>query len=242
MFLFGVGAYLLFLATTLYGIGFTGNILVPKTVDVGAPGPPGASLVLDLMLIALFGIQHSLMARAAFKAWWRRAIPEPLERSVFVLAASVVMLLLFWQWRPLAAVVWNVSAGAPHDALLGVFWLGWAITVSSTFLINHFDLFGLRQVYLFVRGIPYTPCPFDQPAVYRYVRHPVMLGFIVAFWATPRMTVGHLVFAAGMTVYILVGIAYEERDLLRIFGSEYEQYRRQVSMLLPVWRRSRPKT
>lgn len=232
--LFGCAAYLLFLVTTLYGIGFTGGFVVPKALDDGARGPLLAGLLMDLMLVALFGIQHSLMARVAFKAWWRRLVPTPAERSVFVLAASLALLLLFWQWRPLPGVVWSVPGGAGHALLLGAFGLGWLIVVLSTFLIDHFDLFGLRQVYLCWRGIAYSPVPFKQPAIYKYVRHPLMLGFVIAFWATPRMTVGHLVFAAGMTAYILIGIAFEERDLMRAFGTAYARYRQQVSMLLPL--------
>ncbi len=231
---FGGAAYLLFVFATLYGIGFTGGLVVPKALDDGARGPLLAALLMDLMLMALFGIQHSLMARAAFKAWWHRLVPEPAERSVFVLGASLVLWLLFWQWRPLPGVIWSVQEGAGHALLVGAFWLGWLIVVLSTFLIDHFDLFGLRQVWLFWRGNAYSPVPFKQPAIYRYVRHPLMLGFVIAFWATPQMTVGHLVFAAGMTTYILIGIAFEERDLVRAFGTAYERYRQSVSMLLPL--------
>ena len=232
--LFGCVAYLVFLATTLYGIGFTGGFVVPKTLDDGARGPLWAALLMDLMLVGLFGIQHSLMARVAFKVWWRRLVPEPVERSVFVLAASLLLLLLFWQWRPLPGVVWSFAAGAGHALLVAAFWLGWLAVVVSTFLIDHFDLFGLRQVWLYWRGIAYSPVPFKEAAILRYVRHPLMTSFVIAFWATPRMTVGHLVFAAGMTTYILIGIAYEERDLVRAFGTAYERYRQQVSMLLPL--------
>ena len=239
-FLFGCVAYLVFLATTLYGIGFTGGIAVPKALDDGARGPLLAALLMDLMLIGLFGIQHSLMARVAFKAWWRRLVPEPAERSVFVLTASLLLLLLFWQWRPLPGVVWSAAAGPGHALLVAAFWLGWLAVVFSTFLIDHFDLFGLRQVWLYWRGIPYSPVPFKEAAILRYVRHPLMLSFVIAFWATPRMTVGHLVFAAGMTTYILIGIAWEERDLVRAFGTAYERYRQQVSMLLPLPPRRSP--
>jgi protein-S-isoprenylcysteine O-methyltransferase Ste14 len=227
-------AYLLFLLTTLYGIGFTGGFVVPKALDDGVRGPLWAGLLMDLMLIGLFGIQHSLMARASFKAWWLRRVPEPVERSVFVLAASLLLLLLFWQWRPLPGVVWSFAAGTGHVLLTGAFWLGWLAVVLSTFLIDHFDLFGLRQVWLYWRGIAYSPVPFKEAAILRYVRHPLMLSFVIAFWATSRMTVGHLVFAAGMTTYILIGIAFEERDLVRTFGTAYERYRQQVSMLLPL--------
>ncbi len=238
VFALGVAAYLLFLLAFLYGIGFTEDVVVPKALDDGARAPLFAALLLDLMLIALFGIQHSLMARAAFKAWWRRFIPDPLERSVFVLAASAALLLLYLEWRPLTGIVWTFPAGSIHALLVVLCALGWLIAILATFLIDHFDLFGLRQVYLYLRGIAYTPVPFKQPAIYRYVRHPLMLGLVLAFWATPHMTVGHLAFAAGMTTYILIGIVYEERDLLRAYGTEYERYRRQVSMLFPwPWRR-----
>ncbi len=237
VFIFGVAVYLLFLFTILYGIGFVGNMLVPKDIDGGTPSPLVVALPINLSLIAIFGVQHSVMARSAFKKWWLRLIPEPIERSMFVLGASLSLLLLFWQWRPLTGYVWNFPAGLMNVVLMSLFWIGWLGVVLSTFLINHFDLFGLRQVYLYLRGIDYTPIPFKQASLYKYVRHPLMLALLIAFWATPQMSVGHLLIAAGMTAVIVIGIAFEERDLLRRYGEPYEQYRKQVSMLIPLPRK-----
>lgn len=237
VFIFGVAVYLLFLLTVLYGIGFVGNIFVPKGIDDGTPSSLVIALPINLLLMAIFGVQHSVMARPAFKKWWLRLIPEPVERSMFVLGASLSLLLLFWQWRPLTGYVWNFPAGLMNVVLSSLFWMGWLDVVLSTFLINHFDLFGLRQVYLYLRGVDYTPIPFKQPTLYKYVRHPLMLAFLIAFWATPQMSVGHLLFAAGMTAVIVIGIALEEKDLLRLYGQTYEQYRKQVSMLIPLPRK-----
>ncbi|HMR98146.1 MAG TPA: NnrU family protein [Anaerolineales bacterium] len=237
IFLVGVVIYLLFLFTVLYGIGFVGNIFVPKGVDAGASSSVVSALLIDLALLALFGVQHSLMARPEFKNRWTQLVPEPLERSIYVLAASLSLLLLFWQWRPITYHIWNFQNGLMNAALIVLFWIGWIDVVFSTFLINHFDLFGLRQVYLYLRGIDYTPVSFKQPALYNYMRHPLMFAFLVAFWATPQMSIGHLLFAAGMTVIIVVGVAFEERDLLKAFGESYDQYRKQVSMLFPMPRK-----
>lgn len=236
-FIFGIVSYLIFLLTVMYGIGFVGNILVPKSIDTGDRSPLLIALLINLPLIALFGVQHSVMARRTFKSWLVRWVPEPVERSTFVLCASLLLMLLFWQWRPVPDYVWNFPTGPLNLALNVLFWMGWAIVVLSTFLIDHFDLFGLRQVYLYLRGIDYTPVAFKQPAIYKYVRHPLMLGFLVAFWATPQMSVGHLIFAVAMTVFIFIGITLEERDLLRSYGHAYENYRQQVSMLLPMPRK-----
>ncbi len=233
VFVFGVVVYLLFLFTVLYGIGFVGNILVAKGIDAGPTAPLAVTLTVDLALIALFGLQHSVMARSGFKKWWLRQIPAPVERSLFVLGASLSLLLLFWQWRPLSGYIWSFPVGWMNVALKGLFWIGWVDVVLSTFLINHFDLFGLRQVYLYLRGVAYTPVSFKQPLLYKYVRHPVMLAFLIAFWAAPQMSVGHLLFAVGMTTFIFIGTTLEERDLLKLYGEAYEQYRRQVSMLIP---------
>jgi protein-S-isoprenylcysteine O-methyltransferase Ste14 len=234
----GVATYLLFLATVLYGIGFVGNFGVPKSID-GVPAVRWSEAVaVDLLLVALFGLQHSVMARSGFKAWWTRVVPPSLERSVYVLLSSVALLLLFWLWRPLRMPLWKFD-GALALVMQALFWAGWAIAVASSFLIDHFDLFGLRQVWLYWRGEPYRPVRFKQPAAYRWLRHPMMLGFLLAFWATPQMSAGHALFAAAMTVYIGVGIAFEERDLAREHGDAYAHYRREVPMLLP-WRRRRP--
>ncbi len=236
-FLVGVMAYGLFLATVLCGIGFVGNVALPKGIDGGGAAPWPQALVVDVALIALFGVQHSVMARPAFKRAWQRVLPAPLERSVYVLLSSACLLLLFWWWRPLPAPVWDASSTSIGGALAALYWLGWGLVVASTFLIDHFDLFGLRQVTLFLRGVEYTPPPFHQPLVYRFVRHPLMLSTLIAFWATPRMSVGHLVFAAGMTLYVFIGIAFEEGDLLAAHGEPYAKYRAQVAMLVPRWRK-----
>jgi methanethiol S-methyltransferase len=237
VFIVGVLIYTVFLLTNLYAIGFTANLLVPKGIDEGVPSPVAIAVLIDLTLIAIFGLQHSLMARPAFKAYWTRLIPPALERSIFVLSSSLALLLLFWQWRPLPEYVWNIPGGFINMALNILFWLGWFGVVLTTFLIDHFDLFGLRQVYLYLRGVEYTPVPFKKPALYNYIRHPMMLAFLIAFWATPQMSIGRLMFAAGMTVVILVGIAFEERDLLKAHGEAYGKYRRQVSMLIPFLRK-----
>ena len=239
VFIFGVIVYLLFLFTVLYGIGFVGNIAVPKSIDTGVPSPLATSILINLVLVAIFGISHSVMARPAFKKQWLHLIPEPAERSIYVLVASLSLLLLFWQWRPLPTNVWNFPTGVMNIALTSLFWIGWLCVVVSTFLIDHFDLFGLRQVYLYLRGIEYTPVPFKEPMPYQYVRHPLMLSFLIAFWATPQMSIGHLLFAIGMTFVILIGIALEERDLLKAYGDTYARYRQQVSMIIPLSKKSK---
>jgi protein-S-isoprenylcysteine O-methyltransferase Ste14 len=233
--LYGGACYLVFLAVFLYAIGFVGNLVVPKSIDTGAQVSPVEAVTVDLLLLGMFAVQHSVMARAAFKRRWTRLIPSPVERSTYVLVSSLLLALLFWQWRPLAGVVWEVQQPLAVVGLWGLFILGWLIVLFSTFLIDHFDLFGLRQVYLYARSKPYSPPPFHTPALYRVVRHPIMLGFVIAFWAAPVMTWGHLLFAGMTTAYILVGIRLEERDLRSAFGGAYEEYRQQVSMILP-WR------
>ena len=238
IFLFGVLSYLAFLLTVLYGIGFVGNLPVPKSIDSGNVASLVVAVLIDLSLIALFGIQHSVMARPSFKRRLTRHVHVAIERSVYVLFSSLCLALLYWQWQPVPAEVWNFAGAPPGSLLTILFWAGWVLIVLSSFLINHFDLFGLRQASLYLLGIAYTPVPFKQPAVYRYVRHPLMLGFLVAFWATPRMSMGHLLFAAGMTLYILIGIWFEERDLLRSLGAEYRRYRNQVPALFP-WPRKK---
>lgn len=237
VFMIGVVVYLVFFLTTLYEIGFVGNLLVPKGIDDGVSFNLVTAVVIDLMLIAIFGLQHSLMARASFKARLTQFVPAALERSIFVLASSLALLLLFWQWQPVPGYIWNVQNGFMRLALTALFWLGWAGVIWSTFLIDHYDLFGLRQVYLYLRGIEYSSVPFKKPTIYNYIRHPMMLSFLVAFWATPQMTLGHLIFSTGMTVVILIGVMFEERDLLKVHGDAYGNYRRQVSMLIPMPRK-----
>ena len=247
--LFGVFCYAIFLATILYAIGFAGNLWrsfgwssdLFRSMDFGrAPAPAGEALLVDALLLGLFALQHSGMARAGFKERWTRVIPEPIERSTFVLAASLCLALLFWQWRPIGtAVLWDLSRGAPEVLLIGLSFAGWLFVFLATLMIDHLDLFGLRQVWHAFRGEPCARLDFATPAFYRAVRHPIYLGFMVAIWATPLMTLGHLFFAAATTGYILVGIRLEERDLVRCHGDAYRRYRGRTPMLLPLPRRRR---
>lgn len=232
--LYGATAYVVFLASFLYAIGFVGGLVVPKTIDNGPEAKAVTAAVIDLALLSLFAVQHSVMARPFFKRWWTTIIPPAAERSTYVLLSSLTLFLLFWQWRPLPGVVWNITQPMLAAAFWALFGLGWLIVLVSTCLINHFDLFGLRQVYLHFAGQSYTPIPFQTPWLYRVVRHPIMVGFLIAFWATPTMTQGHLLFAAVVTAYVLVALQLEERDLLSYHGETYSAYQRQVRMLVPI--------
>ena len=230
---YGLVAYFAFLATILYAIGFVTGIVVPKTLDDGAVVPAGVALVIDVLLMTLFAVQHSVMARKPFKQWWTQYVPVAIERSTYVLLASLVLMFLFWQWRPIPSVVWEITNPTLATAAVAVSLFGWVIVFAATFLINHFELFGLQQVIVNLAGKRAPEPRFRTPLLYKLVRHPLYLGFVIAFWATPVMTVGHLLFAGVTTAYILVAISLEERDLIELFGDEYRRYRERVAMLLP---------
>ncbi len=230
---YGLAAYVVFLFAFLYMIGFVGNLDVPKPIDSGTSDSLGSAVVIDLLLVALFGAQHSVMARSWFKRRWARIVPKPLERSIFVLITSLVLLVMFWQWRPVTQVIWNVENPVAVGLLWALFWSGWLLVLLSSYMIDHFDLFGVKQVYVNYRGQEYSPPPFKIAWLYGYVRHPLMLGLIIAFWATPTMTLGHLLFAVALTGYVLFAIQLEERDLTTAFGDTYTRYRSRVSMLFP---------
>jgi len=236
--IYGIAVYVFFLCTFVYAIGFIGGVFVPKTLDSGAPVPLMEAIAVNLLVLGIFAIQHSVMARRGFKRWWTRIVPPAIERSTYVLAATLALALLLWQWRPIAEpVLWRIENPVAVNATWAIFWLGWGVLLLATFLINHFELFGLRQVFSRVLGREIPEAEFTTPFIYRYVRHPIYLGFILGMWAAPVMTAGHLLFAAGGTGYILVGIWFEERDLVAQFGERYRRYREQVGMLIP-WRKA----
>jgi protein-S-isoprenylcysteine O-methyltransferase Ste14 len=232
-FVYGVISYGLFFVTFLYAVGFVGNFIVPKSIDSAPQGPLGQALLINALLLGLFAVQHSVMARPAFKRWWTRFVPKPVERSTYVLFSSLALIALFAHWQPIGGVIWDVQNPVGRDVLYGLCAFGWGLVLVATFLINHFDLFGLRQVWLHLRGKEYRPLNFGTPGLYKIVRHPLYVGFFFAFWATPTMTAAHLFFALMTTTYILIAIRLEERDLVAEHGARYSEYRKQVPMLVP---------
>ncbi len=232
VFLYGVACYAIFFATFLYAIGFIGNLWVPRSIDSPSEGSIVANLAIDLLLLLIFSLQHSVMARPAFKRWWTRFIPEPAERSTYVLASSLALILLFVLWRPLGGAIWSVD-GMAANVLYGIYAFGWLLLLASTFAVDHFDLFGLRQIWLYLRDKPYTDIKFKTLGPYRLVRHPIYVGWLLIFWATPTMTVTHLFFAVATTAYILIAIRFEEKDLIDHLGDDYRRYRERVPALIP---------
>lgn len=236
---YGLVCYVIFLGVFLYAAGFVGDLYVPKSINLPATDSTlPRALIQDAVLLLLFAVPHSVMARPAFKAWWTRFVPPPVERSTYVLASNVLLILLYWLWIPIPTVIWEIHVPALRAVVWGLFWAGWLLALVSTFLIDHFDLFGLRQVYLHWIDRPCEPIPFRTPLLYRWVRHPLILGFLIAFWAAPTMTIGRLLFAVATTAYCLIALQLEERDLLHFYGERYAAYRRQVRMLTPIPRRT----
>lgn len=238
-FVYGVVCYAIFFLTFLYAVGFLGNLWVPKGIDDGVVGSLGMAVGINVALLSLFALQHSIMARPAFKAAWTKLVAEPIERSTYVLFSSLALILLYWQWQPMPSIIWQVDAGIATVILQGLLFTGFLIVLYASFLIDHFDLFGLRQVYLYLRGVEYKHHPFATPGLYKLIRHPLYLGWLLAFWCTPTMTYGHALFAGVSTAYIFVAIIFEERDLVGLLGADYQSYRERVPMFIP-WPRKRP--
>jgi protein-S-isoprenylcysteine O-methyltransferase Ste14 len=238
-FLYGVICYLVFFGTFLYAVGFLGNIFVPKSIDSAATAPLGEALLINIALLGVFALQHSVMARQGFKKWWTKFVPVPIERSTYVMFTNFALILMFWQWQPIGGVIWTVQDPIMQMVMYGLFAFGWLLVLITTFLINHFDLFGLRQVWLYLLGKKYTNLGFVTPGPYKMIRHPLYLGWLFAFWATPTMTVAHLVFAIATTAYIFVAIKFEEKDLESIHGIDYSEYRKKVPMILPLGKKKK---
>lgn len=238
-FLYGIICYLVFFGTFLYAVGFLGNVIVPKSIDSAATVPFGEALLINIALLGVFALQHSVMARQGFKKWWTKFVPVQIERSTYVMFTNFALILMFWQWQPMGGVIWNVQDPTIQVILYGIFAFGWLMVLVSTFLINHFDLFGLRQVWLQLIGKKYTNLGFVTPGPYKLIRHPLYFGFLLAFWATPTMTVAHLLFAIATTGYILIAIQLEEKDLGSIHGRDYAEYKKKVPMLLPFGKKKK---
>jgi protein-S-isoprenylcysteine O-methyltransferase Ste14 len=238
---YGVVAYLIFFLTFCYAVGFVSALVVPKNIDSVPDSPLGFAFLANAALLSLFALQHSIMARPAFKAWWTRLVPEPIERSTYVLFSSICLLILFWFWQPMGGMIWQVESESVRLLLTILCLVGFGIVLVTTFLINHFDLFGLRQVWLYFTGRNYEHLPFRTPLYYKYVRHPLYLGFMIAFWSAPTMTAAHLFFAVMTTGYMLVAIQFEENDLVKHFGTKYQEYQRTASMLIPFTKMKKEK-
>ncbi|OQW91313.1 MAG: hypothetical protein BWK79_17190 [Beggiatoa sp. IS2] len=236
--IYSIICFLLFNFIFLYFIGFIGNLVIPYSIDAGESAALIPAIVINVILISLFGIQHSIMARPRFKQWWITLILEPLERSTYVLCSCLVMILLCWYWQPLPQVIWQVDNTVGSVLLLGLFWGGWLFSFFASFLISHFELLGVRQVYFYWQGKEYVPVPFKIVSVYKYVRHPIMLGTLIGLWATPKMTVGHLLLATGLTLYIFIGLYFEEKDLKTLYGKAYEEYQRKTGRIIPLFVRN----
>jgi methanethiol S-methyltransferase len=234
--LYGIVSYIVFFLSFLYAIGFVGNFIVPKSIDSGESGPIISSLIINMLLLTLFAVQHSVMARPVFKQWFIKYIPVVIERSTYVLLSSLILFLLYWLWQPMPVIVWNIESSIGSLILMGLFWFGWLFVLLSTFMINHFDLFGLRQVYINFKDQEYRHLEFRAVGLYKLCRHPIMLGFIIAFWATPTMSVGHLLFSTITTAYIFIALQFEERDLIGFFGDVYKNYQSKVPMVFPYKR------